>query len=111
MDAVIAALVGLIDLVTRPIPLLASSGILLLLFGAIWAAILVALVRDPARLDAGWRAIRARSVPVQAVAWVLLLPVMVGLWAWHTAWPRSARLGILAALAGWNLLVLLPAAA
>ena len=107
----IAALVGLIELVTLPIPFLASSGILLVVFAGIWSAIFVALARDPSRVDAGWRAIRARPLLVQAVAWLLLLPVMIGLWAWHTAWPRAARLGVLAALAGWNLLVLLPAAA
>jgi hypothetical protein len=30
------------------------------------------------------------------------------LWIWRTGWPRVARLTLVAGLAGWNLLVLMP---
>jgi hypothetical protein len=110
MDAVIAAFVGVVELATRPIPFLASSGILLLLFAALWVAIGVAVVRDPARLDVAWHRLRACPLPVQAIAWLLLLPVVAGLWVWHRSWPGAARLAVMATIASWNLVVLVPVA-
>jgi hypothetical protein len=99
---------SLIEALVAPIPFLASSGLLLLAFAAMWAGFGLALVRDPVRLDAAWRRLRALPLIVQAPAWLLLLPVIAGLWVWHTRWPRAARLSLIAGLAGWNLLVLMP---
>jgi hypothetical protein len=110
MDAIINTFVGAIELVTAPIPFLASSGILLAAFAALWAAVGLALVREPARLDAAWARLRALPLLVQVVAWVLLLPVVAGLWVWHTGWPRVARVVVLAGIATWNLVMFLPAA-
>ena len=56
----------------------------------------------------GWLA--ANGLLFGAVAWVLLLPVMVGLWVWETSWPLVVRILVIAGLAGWNLLVFLPRA-
>lgn len=108
METIVTAVVGLIELVTAPIPFLASSGILLAAFAALWAAVGVALVREPARLDAAWARLRRMPVAVQALAWLLLLPVVAGLWVWHTAWPRAARVVVLAGIATWNLVMFLP---
>ena len=38
------------------------------------------------------------------------MPVMVGLWVWGTDWPVVLRLVLIAAVAGWNLLVFVPRA-
>jgi hypothetical protein len=103
-------LVGGINLVVAPILFLVSSGILLVVFGALWLAIAIALVRDPARIDAAWRRLRALPLVVQGLAWLLFLPVLAGVWAWRTSWPRVARLAVLGSLAGWNLLMFLPRA-
>lgn len=110
MDALITALVdGIVVPVTGTIPFLVSSGILLAVFAGLWIAFAVALVRDPARIDAAWRRLRSWPLPVQAIAWLLFLPVMAGLWIWRTSWPSAARLVLIAGLAGWNVLVFLPA--
>jgi len=101
-------LVPLIAAVTAPIPFLASSGILLLVFGALWAAFAVALVRDPARIEGSWRRLRALPLAVQAIAWVLFLPVLAGIAVWRTGWPQVARLALVGGLAGWNLVMFLP---
>jgi hypothetical protein len=101
-------LVPLIEAIVTPIPFLASSGILLLVFAALWAAFAVALLREPARIDAAWARLRRLPLLVQAVAWLALLPVLAGVWTWRTGWPRVARLMLVAGLAGWNLLVLMP---
>ena len=114
MDTLITGLVDgvlvpLIGLVTAPIPFLASSGLLLALFAVLWAAVAIALVRDPSRVDRAWRRLRRLPLLVQAVAWVLFLPVLGGIALWRTSWPAAARVIGLAGIAGWNLLVLLPA--
>ena len=102
-------LVPLITAATAPIGFLASSGILLLVFGAAWVAFGVALARDPARIERTWRRLRALPLVVQALAWLLLLPVLAGIAAWRTDWPRIARLALVGGLAAWNLLMFLPA--
>ncbi len=101
-------LVPLIDNVTGSIPWLISSGILLLLFGALWVAFAAALVREPTRIDAAWCRVRRAPLVVQAVAWVLFLPVLAGVWIYRMSWPAAARLTLIGALAGWNLLMFLP---
>jgi hypothetical protein len=113
MDTIITTvvdriLVPLIAAVTAPIPFLASSGILLLLFGALWVAFGFALVRDPARIEGTWRRLRSLPLVVQLVAWVLFLPVLAGIAIWRTGWPQAARLVLVGGLAGWNLLMFLP---
>jgi uncharacterized membrane protein YvlD (DUF360 family) len=113
VDTIITALVEgvlipIVNAVTAPMPLLASSGILLLVFGAIWVAFAVALVRDPTRVDAAWRRVRAQPLVLQGFAWLLFLPVLAGVYVWRTGWPRVARLAIVGSLAGWNLLMFLP---
>jgi uncharacterized membrane protein YvlD (DUF360 family) len=101
-------LVPVITLVTAPIAFLASSGLLLLVFAALWAAFTVALVREPARIEATWRRLRSLPLVVQALAWVLFLPVLAGIVVWRTPWPAVARFVVVGGIAGWNLLVFLP---
>jgi hypothetical protein len=105
MESILTALV---ELLTAPIPWLVSSGVLLVVFGGLWLAIAVALVRDPARLEIAWRQVRSLPLPIQLFAWLLFLPVMAGMWAWRTTWPTLARLVVVGGLAGWNVLIFLP---
>ncbi len=90
---------------------MADLGVLFLVFAALWVAFGVALVWSQGSLDRIWETIREWPLIVQAIAWLLFLPVMVGLWAWETSWPLVVRLIVVAGAAGWNLLVLLPRAA
>jgi hypothetical protein len=109
MDVLVGTLVMVIEAVTAPIPFLASSGLLLILFAAMWVALGVAIVRAPARVDAAWRRLRALPLLVQLLAWVLLLPILAGIAVWQLGWPRLARMTMVAGIAAWNLLVFLPA--
>ena len=114
MDTLITTLIDgilipAVSLVTAPIPFLASSGILLVGFAALWLGFAIALVRAPSRVDDAWRRLRSMPLPVQALVWLLLLPVVAGVWVWHTSWPHAARLALVACLAGWNLVMFLPA--
>ena len=101
-------LVPLVNAITAPLPFLASSGILLLVFGGLWVAFAAALVREPARIDAAWRRVRSMPIVVQALAWLLFLPLLAGVYVWRRTWPRVARLTLVGSLAGWNLLMFLP---
>ena len=65
---------------------------------------------NPAALDEAWRSLAQLPLPLQAVVWLLFMPVMVGLWVWGSDWPVVLRLVLIAAIAGWNLLVFVPRA-
>jgi hypothetical protein len=94
--------------VTGLIPVLARTGLLFAGVAALWAVFLGALVLDPSALDAAWAALTALALPVQALAWLLFLPLTAGLWAWSTDWALVVRLAVVVGIAGWNLLVFLP---
>jgi hypothetical protein len=109
IGATVDALVsGFVIPVTSVIPRLVRSGALLAVFAVLWLAIGAAAVANPAGLDATWRAIGEWPLPVQAVGWLLFLPVMAGLWIWATDWPLVARIVLVAGLAGWSLLIFIP---
>ncbi len=94
--------------VTGIIPVLVRSGLLFLGFAALWLGFFAALVADPATLDAAWRTITDLPLVVQAVAWLLFLPLTAGLWIWTADWPLVVRVALVVAIAGWNLLVFIP---
>lgn len=90
---------------------LAENGILFGIFALIWIALAAGLIWSRGSVDQAWETIRGLPLIVQAVVWLLLLPVMVGLWVWETTWPLIVRLVVVVGIAGWNLLVFLPRAA
>jgi hypothetical protein len=94
--------------VTGVIPFLVSSGILLVMFAAMWLGFGAALVANQAALEDAWRSIGALPLPVLGLAWLLFLPPMAGLWVWTTSWPMALRLVVIVGLAAWNLLVFVP---
>jgi len=89
----------------------AETGLLFVAFAVLWAAFGVALAVSQGSLDAAWTWVRGLPWALQGVVWVLLLPVMAGLWVWETTWPVLLRLLLVGGLAAWNLLVFLPRAA
>lgn len=89
---------------------MAESGVLFVVFAIVWFAFGAALVLSQGSVDQAWTAIRSLSLPIQAIVWVLFLPVMVGLWVWEQTWPLLVRLALVIGIGGWNLLVFLPRA-
>ena len=107
METVIEALVNVVVVpLASLVPLLVSSGVALLIFATLWAAFGVALVRDRARLDEAWGWLRSRPLIVQGIAWLLFLPVLLGVW--RARWPMAGRLVTIGGLAGWSLLIFIP---
>jgi hypothetical protein len=99
---------GVIVPVTSLIPFLVSSGILLMTFAALWILFGVALAVQPDALDHAWCTVTALPLPVQGFAWLLFMPLMVGLWISETDWQQVVRLVLIAGIAGWNLMVFIP---
>lgn len=89
---------------------LAASGVLFAVFAVIWFAVAAGLVWSAGSVDAAWRNIGELPLFLQAIVWVLFLPVMAGLWVWESSWPFVVRLVVLIGIGGWNLLVFLPRA-
>ena len=109
MEGIITAVVdGVIVPVTGAIPLLVSSGVLFLVFAAMWLAFGAGLVWNQGGIDAAWGWIGSQNILVQGIAWLLFLPVVAGMWVWESGWPLVARLVIVAGLAGWSLFIFLP---
>ena len=90
------------------IALAATKGILLAVFGALWLIFGAAVLVNPNTLSDVWNVVGGWPLIVQAVVWLLFLPLMVGLWIWQTDWPLVVRLALIAGLAAWNLLVFMP---
>jgi hypothetical protein len=109
LSAVIDGFVRLVIVpVTGVIPVLVRTGLLFAVFAVLWLGFLAALALDPSVLDAAWATVTALPLPLGALAWLLFLPLMAGLWIWSTDWPVVLRVVLILALAGWNLLVFLP---
>lgn len=89
---------------------LAENGVLFGVFALIWIAFGAGLLWSQGSVDHAWETIRGLPLIVQAVVWLLFLPVMIGLWIWETSWPLIVRVILVVAIAGWNLLVFLPRA-
>jgi ABC-type amino acid transport system permease subunit len=87
---------------------LAEHGVLFGIFALIWVAFGAGLILSQGSLHEAWQAIRGLPLIVQAMVWLLFLPVMIGLWVWETTWPLVVRLVLVLGIAGWNLMVFLP---
>jgi len=90
--------------------LLVSSGIAFVIFAALWVAFGAGLIWNQGGVDAAWQWIRDLPLLIQALVWLLLLPVVAGLWVWETTWPLVVRLLLVGGLAGWSVLIFLPRA-
>ena len=90
---------------------LAERGVLFAIFLVLWVAFGVALAVSQGSLDQAWQFVRGLPLVVQIGAWILFLPVMIGLWIWEASgWPFIVRIVLVIGVAGWNLLMFLPSA-
>jgi hypothetical protein len=78
------------------------------LFAVLWVCFAAALAFPPGGLDEFWRAYRRRSIVVQAVGWLLFLPLAAALLVWERRWHVGVRLVLVLATAAINLFMFLP---
>jgi hypothetical protein len=89
---------------------LAETGALFVVFAVLWVAFGAAIIWSHGSLDGAWHWIGGLPLLLQGVVWLLFLPAVIALWIWETTWPLVVRLVLIAGIAGWNLLILLPRA-
>ena len=77
-------------------------------FTVLWLAFAAAVAFSPRTLDDVWQAVRRRALVLQAVAWLLFLPLMMGLWIWARPWPVPMRMVLVLALGAWTVFFLFP---
>lgn len=58
----------------------------------LWTGFAAALIFNQAILDTVWQTLRGLPTVVQALVWLMLLPLTAGLWIWETSWPLWLRL-------------------
>jgi hypothetical protein len=88
---------------------LADHYVLFGLFLVLWLAFGAALVASQGSLDQAWQTIQSWPLVVQIGAWILFLPVMIGLWIWEASgWSFLVRIVLVVGVAGWNLFMFLP---
>jgi hypothetical protein len=78
------------------------------LFAVLWLCLAAALVASPTQLDEFWRAFRRRSVAVQALGWLLFLPLAAALFIWERRWHVGVRLVLVLGIALVNLFRFFP---
>lgn len=69
------------------------------MMAVVWLGFGIALVAAPARLSLVWHAVRRSSPLVQLIAWILLLPWMIGLALWESGWSPFMRRCLIAVFA------------
>lgn len=82
-----------------------------MVFGGLWVAFGAGIILSQGSVDAAWHWLGDLRLVLQAIVWLLFLPVTAGLWIWEQAWPFAIRLVLDAGLAGWSILMFLPKAA
>jgi hypothetical protein len=70
------------------------------ILSVLWLGFAAALIFNQALLDSIWTAFRGLPWAVQAIVWLLVLPVTAGLWIWESNWPLWLRLILVVGL-GW----------
>jgi hypothetical protein len=71
-------------------------------FVAFWAAAAVSAVAGGSVAADAWDALTALAAPAQVLAWVLFLPVAVGLWGTQAGLSAPAAMLLLLALGAWT---------
>ena len=74
------------------------------IFLVLWVGFIIALVMNREWLDALWNWSQALPLVSKITVWVMILPIMVGLWIWESSWPATGRLVGFTGIVAWTLL-------
>ena len=86
--------------VRTPSGLLAYASFAIMVGG--WVAFAVALAASQQTLDDVWTSVRDLPLVVEAVAWLVGFPFLIGLAIWETSWDEAARLVAIALPMAWS---------
>ena len=76
----------------------------IVIFAILWVGFAIALVVNREWLDVLWDWVRALPFVAEIIAWVLFLPIVVGLWIWESSWSALGNLLAFAGMVVWTLL-------
>ena len=74
------------------------------IFIVLWVGLAIALAVNQEWLDILWNWVQALPLVIRIIAWVILTPIMLGLWIWQSSWPVLGRLFGFAGIAAWAFL-------
>jgi hypothetical protein len=74
-------------------------------FGALWIGFAVGVATGGAILEDAWAWLTGLEAVAAVMAWILLLPIAVGLWAWNEAGSVRVQGVVLLGLVAWTLLM------
>jgi hypothetical protein len=74
-------------------------------FTVLWGGLLVAVATGGTLLEDAWAWLTGLDTVGAVVAWILLLPIAVGLWAWNEAGSLLVQGVVLVGLTAWTVLV------
>jgi len=77
-----------------------------LMFAVLWIGLAAALIGNREWLDLLWNWVQVLPIIAKIIVWILLLPIMVGLWIWESSWSELARLLALAGMVIWTILAI-----
>lgn len=86
----------------------AFNVLVFVLFTVLWFSFAAALVFSPGTPDELWQQTRRLPLVVQAVVWLLFLPLMIGLWIWERNWSLVVRLVLVLGIGFANIFMFLP---
>lgn len=73
-------------------------------FAALWVGFVVALVSNRELPGLIWDWVQALPLVPRIIVWVLILPIMVGVWIWESSWSTFGQIVGVAGIVGWTLL-------
>lgn len=74
-------------------------------FAVLWGGLVVGLASDGVILEDAWAWLTGLETLPAVVAWVLFLPIAVGLWAWNEAGSAVVQAAVAVGLVAWTALV------
>ncbi len=74
----------------------------------LWLGFGAAILFQRSALDRGWQTFRRLPMLIQLTLALLALPLVAGLWIWHTPWPFWLRLTLVAGLAWMTVFTFFP---
>lgn len=73
------------------------------IFTVLWVGFAVGLTTDGAILADAWASLIGLEPVAAVVAWILLLPIAIGLWAWNAVGSPLVTGAVAAGLVAWTL--------
>lgn len=82
---------------------LALGAYAVLVFAVLWVGLVVGVITGDQRFADAWAWLNGLEPVARIAAWVLFLPIAVGLWAWNAGLPAPVLAAVLVGLVAWTL--------